>query len=134
MVRYLEHLSKARLWRWEETLPRVSRRRFPLPLPPLPASAIINLSRSSKDPHISTMDASMARMFQQMIGGAMADVGIGGSDLSQVIIILFLCISYAQISVSCSRTMMLTIFYLFVLTVCRRGLVTSSYRGYIQGR
>ena len=76
----------------------------------------------------------MARMFQQMIGGAMADVGIGGSDLSQVIIILFLCISYAQISVSCSRTMMLTIFYLFVLPVRRRGLVTSSYRGYIQGR
>lgn len=65
----------------------------------------------------------MARMFQQMMGGAMADVGIGGSDLSQVIIILFLCIRYAQISVSCSRTMMLrTIFYLFCPPSAQKGI------------
>jgi len=29
------------------------------------------------------MDERMAFMFQQMLGSAMADVGIGGSDLSQ---------------------------------------------------
>ena len=83
--------------------PHSTRKQEKIPPLPLHLDIIYHLSRSSKPPNISTMDASMARMFQQMMGGAMADVGIGGSDLSQVIIILFLCIRYAQISVSCER-------------------------------
>ena len=32
---------------------------------------------------INEIDSAMANMFQMMMGGAMADMGIGGSDLSK---------------------------------------------------